>query len=98
VEAAENNGATVDQQTEAKSPVGEEMHPPIRKDSDETEWKIVVPKGRRSYTKNVMNRKKGVETHFLAQNKFVKVCNKIHYYTRYTFSSSPPEGASIATV
>jgi hypothetical protein len=72
-ESVENNGVTVDQQTEAKSPVGEEMHPPIRKDSDETEWKIVVPKGRRSYTENVMKREKGVETHFLAQNKFVKV-------------------------
>jgi hypothetical protein len=72
-ECVDNNGAAVDQQMEAKSPVGEEMHPPIRKDSDETEWKIVVPKGRRSYTKNVMKREKAVETLFLAQNKFVKV-------------------------
>jgi hypothetical protein len=49
------------------------MHPPIRKYSNDTEWKIVVPKGRRSYTKNVVEREKRVEAHFLAQNKFVKV-------------------------
>jgi hypothetical protein len=40
-ERVENIDATADQQTEATSPKVEETHPPIRKYSDDTEWKIV---------------------------------------------------------
>ena len=72
-DSVENIDATADKQTEAKSPEVEETHLPIRRYSDDTEWKIVVPKGRRSHTKNVVEHEKRVKDHFLAQNKFVKV-------------------------
>jgi hypothetical protein len=45
------NRAADDVQTDAKLLELEEKDPPIKSRSDDTEWKIVMPKGRRSYGK-----------------------------------------------
>jgi hypothetical protein len=45
----ENNGVSADGQTGAKH-VEVQQDPPIRKDYDDVEWKVVLPKKRQSYT------------------------------------------------
>jgi hypothetical protein len=50
-ECVGRTGESDDEQTESNPSEVEETSPPIKMNSDDSEWNVVVPKGRRSYVK-----------------------------------------------
>jgi hypothetical protein len=65
---------TDDEQTETNPPEVEETSPPIRKRSYEAEWKVVLPKGRRSIT-DMMIKREGKHANLLSRAK--QVCEGV---------------------
>jgi hypothetical protein len=61
-ECVGNTRASVEVQTEARLIEVEESSP-INRKNDDSEWKVVVPKGRRSYA-NVVKHEKATEVTF----------------------------------
>jgi hypothetical protein len=72
-ECVGKTGVTDDNQAGKNPPEVAVTSPPIRKQSDDADWKFVVPKGRRLITDMMIKREEKDASHFLAQNKFVKV-------------------------